>query len=79
MYRLYNSEIINSSVPCPNIIFKTLHLYYTHFDIVEPTNNIPPKKTGDMGKFTGSQDMVLVSGTSWLTCQVTGFPVPRYL
>lgn len=47
--------------------------------VVEPTNNVPPKKTGDMGKFTGSQDIVFVNNTSWLTCQVTGYPVPRYL
>ncbi|XP_050305179.1 cell adhesion molecule Dscam2 isoform X3 [Anthonomus grandis grandis] len=46
--------------------------------ITEPTNNVPPKKDGE--KYEGWK-VILVpqGGTAWLTCQVTGYPVPRYL
>ncbi|KAF7271146.1 hypothetical protein GWI33_015952 [Rhynchophorus ferrugineus] len=44
----------------------------------EPTNNVSPKK--DLIKFEGWQVLqVRQDGIAWLTCQVTGYPVPRYL
>lgn len=47
---------------------------------LEPTNNIAPKKDGDMKKITGYiENFVLENNTCWLSCQVTGYPVPRYL
>lgn len=46
--------------------------------ILEPTNNVPPKK--DFERFEGHQIVdVPLSKIAWLTCQVTGFPVPRYM
>ncbi|CAH1154339.1 unnamed protein product [Phaedon cochleariae] len=46
--------------------------------ITEPTNNVPPKKDGE--KFTGWKDLLIrESKTAWLTCQVTGYPVPIYI
>jgi hypothetical protein len=44
----------------------------------EPTNNVPPKK--DLERFEGHQILIVPNGgTSWLTCLVTGYPVPRYM
>lgn len=46
--------------------------------IIEPTNNVPPKKDGE--KFTGWKDVIISQNkTAWLTCQVTGYPVPIYM
>ncbi|XP_066244743.1 cell adhesion molecule Dscam1 isoform X9 [Euwallacea similis] len=46
--------------------------------ITEPTNNVPPKKDGE--KFEGWKVTLVPKNTvAWLTCQVTGYPVPRYL
>uniref|UniRef100_A0A6P7GL15 Down syndrome cell adhesion molecule-like protein Dscam2 n=1 Tax=Diabrotica virgifera virgifera TaxID=50390 RepID=A0A6P7GL15_DIAVI len=45
--------------------------------ITEPTNNVPPKKDGR--KSTGWKEEVRQNATAWLTCQVSAYPVPRYL
>ncbi|XP_066145682.1 cell adhesion molecule Dscam1 isoform X29 [Euwallacea fornicatus] len=46
--------------------------------ITEPTNNVPPKKDGE--KFEGWKVTLVPKNTvAWLTCQVTGYPVPRYI
>lgn len=44
----------------------------------EPTNNVAPKKDGE--KFEGWK-VVSVSqlDVAWITCLVTGYPVPRYM
>lgn len=44
----------------------------------EPTSNVAPKKDGE--KFEGWK-VVSVSNlsTAWLTCQVTAYPVPRFM
>lgn len=48
------------------------------FFILEPTNNVAPKKIG--AEFGGWRVLdVKSNGTAWLTCQVSGFPVPRFL
>ncbi|RZC32102.1 I-set domain containing protein, partial [Asbolus verrucosus] len=48
------------------------------FQVSEPTNNVPPKK--DFQRFEGHQVVNVPNlGTAWLTCQVTGYPVPRYM
>ncbi|KAJ8982888.1 hypothetical protein NQ317_004318 [Molorchus minor] len=45
---------------------------------VQPTNNVPPKKIG--AEFGGWRVVNVNEGdVAWLTCQVTGFPVPRFL
>lgn len=45
--------------------------------ITEPTNNVAPKK--NLAQFEGWQVLnIPTNGTAWLTCQVTGYPVPRY-
>lgn len=52
-------------------------LNMVHFSIIEPTNNVPPKKDGE--KFKGWKEVFVTSnGTSWMTCQVSGYPVPKY-
>lgn len=44
----------------------------------EPTNNVPPKK--DLDKFEGWKVVAVPENDiAWLTCLVTGFPVPRYM
>ncbi|XP_048522534.1 Down syndrome cell adhesion molecule homolog isoform X5 [Dendroctonus ponderosae] len=46
--------------------------------ITEPTNNVAPKKVG--AEFGGWRVLnVNSNGTAWLTCQVSGFPVPKFL
>nr|XP_023016837.1 Down syndrome cell adhesion molecule-like protein Dscam2 isoform X6 [Leptinotarsa decemlineata] len=46
--------------------------------ITEPTNNVAPKKDGE--KFEGWKLLLVAqNATAWLTCQVTGYPAPRYL
>ncbi|XP_057660488.1 cell adhesion molecule Dscam2 isoform X10 [Diorhabda carinulata] len=46
--------------------------------ITEPTNNVPPKKDGE--KFTGWKDVLVPKNkTAWITCQVSGYPVPRFI
>lgn len=44
----------------------------------EPTNNVAPKKIG--AEFGGWRVAYIRQETTvFLTCQVTGFPVPRFL
>lgn len=44
----------------------------------EPTNNVAPKK--DLERFEGWKVVLVApSETAWLTCLVTGYPVPRYM
>ncbi|KAJ8967480.1 hypothetical protein NQ314_002794 [Rhamnusium bicolor] len=44
----------------------------------EPTNNVPPKKIG--AEFGGWRVVNINQGSvAWLTCQVTGFPVPIFM
>nr|CAH7736156.1 unnamed protein product [Callosobruchus chinensis] len=51
---------------------------FPYSNIVEPTNNVAPKKDGE--KYEGWKVVAVPqNGTAWLTCQVTGYPVPRYL
>ncbi|XP_064216067.1 Down syndrome cell adhesion molecule isoform X4 [Tribolium castaneum] len=46
--------------------------------ITEPTSNVAPKKDGE--KFEGWKVLLVVqNSTAWLSCQVTGYPVPRYM
>ncbi|XP_056643974.1 cell adhesion molecule Dscam2 isoform X2 [Diorhabda sublineata] len=46
--------------------------------ITEPTNNVPPKRDGE--KFEGWKVLLIPkTSTAWLTCQITGYPVPKYL
>ncbi|XP_060529744.1 cell adhesion molecule Dscam2 isoform X1 [Cylas formicarius] len=46
--------------------------------ITEPTNNVPPKKVGE--QFEGWKIIFVAKrDTAWLPCQVTGYPVPRFL
>ncbi|CAH0555679.1 unnamed protein product [Brassicogethes aeneus] len=46
--------------------------------VTEPTNNVAPKRDGE--KFEGWKVIFIPqNNTAWLTCQVTGYPVPRYL
>lgn len=67
----------NNAVPYPSI---GMSKKTETISFIEPTNNVPPKKVGDLGQFTGWKDIFVVENrTCWLTCQVTGFPVPRYL
>lgn len=48
-----------------------------HFSL-EPTNNVVPKKVG--AEFGGWRVLNVRSNvTAWLTCQVSGFPVPKFL
>lgn len=48
-----------------------------YFPITEPTNNVPPKKVG--AEFGGWRVLnVKLADVAWLTCQVTGYPVPRF-
>lgn len=47
----------------------------THFP--EPTNNVAPKK--ENREFVGWKGVTLPENkTAWLTCQVTGYPVPLF-
>ncbi|KAK9880045.1 hypothetical protein WA026_008556 [Henosepilachna vigintioctopunctata] len=44
----------------------------------KPTNNVAPKKDGEV--FQGWKVLNVPKGESaWFTCQVTGYPVPRYM
>lgn len=46
--------------------------------VLEPTSNVVPKKDGK--RFEG-WELILTEQykTAWLTCQVTAYPVPRYM
>lgn len=47
------------------------------YNILEPTNNVQPKKVG--AEFGGWRvSSINIGSIAWLTCQVTGFPVPRF-
>lgn len=59
--------------------YRVVQMDFMMKSFIEPTNNVSPKKDGDFGKFTGWKDVFAAKNrTCWLTCQVTGFPVPRY-
>lgn len=61
--------VVILSVPCD---FEEIILF------AEPTNNVAPKKIG--AEFGGWRVAYVNNGTvAFLTCQVTGFPVPRFL
>lgn len=52
--------------------------YFLVLEIPEPTSNVSPKKAGE--QFEGWK-VLLVSqnNTAWFICQVTGYPVPRFM
>lgn len=47
------------------------------FFFTEPTNNVSPKKIG--AEFGFRVAYLLVGKDAYLICQVSGFPVPRFL
>lgn len=60
------------------VTFSTNQVLVKPVFIVEPTNNVVPKKDGE--KFEGWKVLLVPQNKmAWLTCQVTGYPVPRYL
>lgn len=76
------SDSINGTIfaMCPVVAFPVplfrYFIFYFAF-LVEPTNNVPPKKMG--AEFGGWRVLnILNNTTSFLSCQVTGYPVPRY-
>ncbi|ENN75865.1 hypothetical protein YQE_07594, partial [Dendroctonus ponderosae] len=69
-----------SGFPVPKFLSKgspSLRTTLRRRAFLEPTSNVSPKK--DLAKFEGWQVLqVPQTGVAWLTCQVTGYPVPRY-
>lgn len=52
--------------------------YVSVWFFAEPTNNVAPKK--DLERFEGWKVVLVAPNeTAWLTCLVTGYPVPRYM
>lgn len=58
-------------------VFPLVFLVFIKFP--EPSNNIPPKKVVG-AEFEGGWRVLNVfkQTNAWLSCQVTGYPVPRF-
>lgn len=58
-------------------VLPTFHMLSSKMFFTEPTSNVPPKKVG--AEFGWRVLTVKEQQVAWLTCQVTGYPVPLFM